>query len=67
MTINNYIIEFECLYQKTKNYDMGLPDVLAYKFLINANMSEYHKELVQATLSELKYNTMKEQLKKSVQ
>ena len=67
MTINNYIIEFECLYHKIKNYDMGLPDKLAYKFLINANISEHHKQLVRATLSELKYNTMKEQLKKSVQ
>ena len=65
MTINNYIIEFERLYHKIKNYDMGLPDgVLAYKFLNNANISEHHKQLVRATLSELKYNTMKEQLKK---
>ena len=44
---------------------MGLPDgVLAYKFLNNANISEHHKQLVWATLSELKHNTMKEQLKK---
>ena len=44
---------------------MGLSDgMLAYKFLNNANISEHHKQLVQATLSELKYNTMKEQLKK---
>ena len=27
-------------------------------------MSEHHKQVVRATLSELKYNTMKEQLKK---
>ena len=63
MTINNYIREFKCL--KIKNYDMGLSDgMLAYKFLNNANISEHHKQLVQATLNELKYNTMKEQLKK---
>ena len=61
MTINNYIVEFECFYHKIKNYDMGLPGgVLAYKFLNNANISEHHKQLVRATLSELKYNTMKE-------
>ena len=42
MTINNYIIEFEHLYRKIKNYDMGLPDgVLVYKFLNNANISEH--------------------------
>ena len=46
---------------------MGLPDVLAYTFLINTNISEHHKQLVWATVSELKCNTMKEQLKKSVQ
>ena len=44
---------------------MGLSDgVLAYKFLNNANISEHHIQLVQATLRELKYNTVKEQLKK---
>ena len=26
MTINNYIIESECLYHELKNNDMGLPD-----------------------------------------
>ena len=44
---------------------MGLPDgVLPYKILNNAEISEHHKQLVQDTLSELKYNTIKEQLKK---
>ena len=44
---------------------MGLPDVmLAYKFFKNANISEHHKQLVRATLGELKYNAVKEQLKK---
>ena len=63
MTINNYIREFKCL--NIKNYDMGLSDgMLAYKFLDNANISEHHKQLVWATLSELKYSTMNEQLKK---
>ena len=43
---------------------MGLPEgVLAYKFLNNTNISEHHKQLVRATLSELKYNTMKEFIK----
>ena len=60
MTINNSIIEFEQLYHKIKNYDMGLPNsVLVYKFLNNANISEHHKQLARITLSELKYNKMK--------
>ena len=63
--INSYIVEFERLYHKIKNYDMDLPDVmLAYKFLKNANISEHHKQLVRVTLGKLKYNAVKEQLKK---
>ena len=55
------LIEFECLYYTIKNYDMGLPDgVLACILLCNANISEYHKQLVRATLSESIYNALKE-------
>ena len=44
---------------------MTLPDgVLAYRFLSNAYISAHYKELARATLSELKYDNMKEQLKK---
>lgn len=44
---------------------MSLPDVvLTHKFSGNANISEYYKQLVRATLKELKYNTMKQQLKR---
>ena len=43
---------------------MALPDgVLAYKFMNNANISEQHK-LVRATQTELKYENMKDQIKK---
>ena len=39
MPIGDYIIEFEKLYTKIKNFDMALPDgVLAYRFLNNANI-----------------------------
>ena len=39
MTIGDYIIEFEKLYTKIKNFDMALPDgVLAYHFLNSANI-----------------------------
>ena len=65
MKISNYIIKFEHLYNKIKNFNMTLPDSsLAYKFLNNANISEKHKQLVHATLTELKYENMKDQIKK---
>ena len=51
MSISNYIIEFECLYNKIKNFNMALPaGILAYKFLNNANISKQHEELVHTTL-----------------
>lgn len=37
-----------------------LEDVLAYKFLNNANFAEQYKELVHATLSELKNDQNKD-------
>ena len=56
VNIGNYIIKFECLYNKIKNFNMTLPDgALAYKFLNNANISQQHKQLKHATLTELKY------------
>ena len=65
MTVSDYIIEFECLYNKAKQHEMELPDgVLAYRFLNSANISSHHKQLVRATLPELSYQSMKDQLKK---
>ena len=65
ITMSEYTIEFERRYNKTKNYGMELPEgVLAYRYLNGANISEAHKQLVRATLTELKYTNMKEQLKK---
>ena len=44
---------------------MGLPDgILAHKFLNYANISKQHRQLVCATLTELKYENMKDQIKK---
>ena len=65
MNVSNYITEFEHLYNKIKNFNIVLPDgVLAYKFLNNANISKRHIQLVPATLTELKYKNMKDQIKK---
>ena len=40
-------------------------DVLAYRLLKSANLSNHHKQLIKATLPELQYNLMKDQLKKT--
>ena len=65
VNISNYIIEFEHLYNKIKNFDVALPDgILAYKFLNNANISKQCEQLVCATVFELKYENLKNQIKK---
>ena len=65
MTINDYIIHFERLHNKAKGYKMEIHDgVLTYLLLNNANISESHKQLIRATLPDLRYATMKEQLKR---
>ena len=65
MTINDCIIHFERLHNKAKGYKMEIHDgVLAYRLLNNTNISESHKQLIRATLPDLRYTTMKEQLKR---
>ena len=65
MSMANYSAEFDKLYSKAKNYDMILSDgILAYKFLNNASLSSQHQQLVKATLTELTYKNMKEQIRK---
>ena len=65
MSISDYIIQFEQLYNIAKSHKMEVLDgVLAYCLLNSANLSEQHKQLVRATVNEIKYSIMKEQLKK---
>lgn len=65
MSIADYIIQFERFHIKAKSHSMEIHDgVLAYRLLNGANLDESHKQLIRATLSEMKYDTMKEQLKK---
>ena len=65
MSITEYINEFERLKSKTKNYGTEMSsDILAYRLLKSANISEQHEQLARATISELKYEGMKTQLKK---
>ena len=64
-SISDYINEFERLQAKTESYGTKLPtDVLAYRLLKSANLSETHEQLAKATISELTYDAMKSQLKK---
>ena len=65
MSISDYIIQFEQLYNNAKTHKMEILDgVLAYRLLNSASLSEQHKQLVRATVSEMKYSIMKEQFKK---
>ena len=65
MKINDYIIKFEQLHSKAKSHKMEILDgVLAYRLLNSAGLSEKHKQLVRATVPEMKYDKKKEQLKK---
>ena len=65
MSISDYIIRFEQLYSKAVSHKMEILDgVRAYRLLNGAGLSESHKQLVRATVNEMKYENMKEQLKK---
>ena len=65
MSMADYVAEFERLYNKAKLYEMVLPEgILAYKFLNNANLSDTHDKLIRATMTDLTYNSMKNQVKK---
>ena len=65
MSMADYVAEFERLYNKAKVYEMVLPEgILAYKFLNNANLSDTHDKLIRATMTDLTYNSMKNQVKK---
>ena len=59
MSIGDYITQFEQLYNKAKTHKMEILDgVLAYCLLNSENLSEQHKQLVRATVSEMKYSTV---------
>ena len=65
MTISDYINEFERLLNKIKRYDSDMStDILAYRLLKSANLSEQHQQLARAAITELTYDTVKTQLKK---
>ena len=64
MKIVEYITEFERLYDKIQVHDMKYADsVLAYKLLINANISEEKQSMCRATMGKLTFENIKRQLK----
>ena len=51
---------------KTKSYGtVQSDDILAYRLLKSANLSNHHEELIKTTIPELQYDLMKHQLKKT--
>ena len=63
MSITNFVNEFEYLLSKTKQYGTTMSsDILAYRILKVANISEHHQQLARA--QNLTYEEMKGQLKK---
>ena len=64
MSIQEYTIEFEDLHYNLSKYKIVLPEaVLVYRYLNSANLSEHHKEMVRATIADLTYSNMVQQVK----
>ena len=64
MSIVEYITEFERLYHRIHVHDMKYADgVLAYKLLINANISEEKQSMCRANMGKLTFGNIKKQLK----
>ena len=62
MSTVEYITEFERLYNRI--HDTKYADgVLAYKLLINANISEEKQSMCRATMEKLTFGNIKKQLK----
>ena len=57
MSIQSFLNEFEKRQYKTKSQDTKMSkDILAYTLLKSANLSNEHKQLVNARLAELQYD-----------
>ena len=64
-SINDYINEFERLYNKLKYYKVDYPDAaLAYRLLESANLPNEKNELIRTTITKLEYNLVKIQIRK---
>ena len=66
MSILAFLNEFDKRYNKIKTHGTLMSDdLLGYLLLKAANLSNNHEELIKATMTELKYDIMKDQLKKT--
>ena len=64
-SMQEFLNEFTRRYNKTKSFGTTMSDdILAYRLLKSANLSEQHEQLAKATISDLKLGTMKDQVKK---
>ena len=65
MSIQSFLNDFEKRLYQTKSYSAKMSEaILGYRLLKSANLSNEHKQLIKATLPELQYDSMKDQLKK---
>ena len=63
--ITEFVNEFEKRHNRTKAFGTIMsPDILAYRLLKFANLSEQNEQLAKATISDLTYEKMRIQLKK---
>ena len=64
-SMQEFLNEFTRRYNETKSFGTTMSDdILAYRLLKSANLSEKHEQLAKATISDLKFDVMKDQLKK---
>ena len=66
MSIQTFSSEFDKRQFKIKSYGSVMSDdILTYTLLKSANLSNYHKELIKGTITDLQYNLIKDQVKKA--
>ena len=66
MSIQTYLNEFDKRLLKTMSSGTVMSDgILAYRLLKSSNLSSHQEELVNTTMPDLKYDIMKDQLKKT--
>ena len=65
-SIRDFVTEFQKYYHKTKSHGtIWSNDLLAYRLLKSTNLTTRDEQLVEATIGELKYDTVKTKLERS--
>lgn len=65
MSMGDYIIQFEQLYNKSTKYEMSLPDaVLAFKLMENAHLSDKDRQLALTSCTKLTFADIKSALRR---